>query len=434
MDNNTPEPSPEISDEAESVVKSPEITIDEPISEDTEEPIENDPEEADSDAEPEEQYEPEEPRLPPEEAIFSINESYPEISEMLDAIASEYNCIAVSLVVYDGEERDYYAYQYGYGNIRTQRPINIDTKFRVASLAKFVVALCAMSLVEEGVLDLDADISGYIGYDVRNPLFPDIPITPRMLMQHISSIYDSSTYLSARNRNSTATVKRLLESGDCFEEWQPGEQQKYSNFGYSILGLICEIVSGRRFDTLAREILFEPLEIDAAFLPRRLIEKENIAAIYNADHTQRRSVQSLLDSGVADEQGSDQNQVPGNLMISIIDYTKILTLVGNGGILDDVRILSEETIKEIHDANFEAEWYRQGISTRYQDDVDMPFISSYWHTGSAYGVFAQYIYFMGNGENRGVTVVTTGARTGRLENGMVEVCTDLSTLAWQILE
>jgi len=332
-------------------------------------------------------------------------------------------------VVYNGESRDYYTYQYGYTDISDQRPVDADTKFRVASLSKLIVVICAMTLVEEGKLDLDADISDYLGYDVRNPEFPDAPITPRMLMQHTSSIYDSNAYSSAGNRNLVDTTERLLSAGTCFRQRQPGSSFKYSNFGYSVLGLICEILSGKRFDTLTRDVLFDPLDIDAAYLPANLREKTNIAGIYNRSHVLRRSVQAQLDSGDQSVQGSDHNQTPGNLMISVIDYTKVLTMLGNGGTIDGIQILSSDSVQAIHNADTNGKAYKQGLATRLQNDPDMPEAGSYWHTGSAWGTFAQYNYYISDDANRGVVVVTTGANTKRLENGMVEVCTELSVSA-----
>ena len=376
--------------------------------------------------------EPPELSTPAVEKIFNINESYTEMKERLDDAAAQYNCVAVSLVVYDGITRDYYTYQYGFKALNTRSPVDEDTKFRVASLAKLVAVICAMSLVEAGLLDLDVDISEYLGFSVRNPNFPDTIITSRMLIQHTSSIYDSGQYTNANDRNLPSTTKRLLDTGVCYEYWEPGTKFVYSNFGYSVLGLVCEYVSEKRFNTLSKEIIFEPLGIDAAFLPSSLIDKTNIAAIYDSTHTQRRTVNAQLDSGDSRDAGSDHNHIPGNLMISILDYTKILTMLVNGGTLDDIRIVSEDSVNEIHSTNVETEWYLQGFSTRYQNNEELPLESSFWHTGSAWGVFAQFNYFMGEGMNRGVVVITTGADTGRLENGMVEVCTDLSVLALQI--
>lgn len=73
-------------------------------------------------------------------------------------------------------------------------PVNDQTRFRVASISKLVVALGAMRLVEQGKLDLEADVGEYLGFALRNPAFPRVPIRVRHLLSHTSSLRDGSCY------------------------------------------------------------------------------------------------------------------------------------------------------------------------------------------------------------------------------------------------
>ena len=75
------------------------------------------------------------------------------------------------------------------------RPVTIDDPARVASISKLVVAIAVMRLVEQGKLDLDRDISDYLGWKVRNPAFPDAPITLRALLSHQSGLRDAVDYI-----------------------------------------------------------------------------------------------------------------------------------------------------------------------------------------------------------------------------------------------
>ena len=65
-----------------------------------------------------------------------------------------------------------------------------DTMYRIASISKLITTLGVMRLVEEGKLALDADVSTYLGWSLRNPHFPEAPITLRMLLTHRASIAD----------------------------------------------------------------------------------------------------------------------------------------------------------------------------------------------------------------------------------------------------
>ena len=76
---------------------------------------------------------------------------------------------------------------------------NYKTIFRIASISKLFTTIAIFQLVEKGLVDLDTDISDYLGFEVRNPNFPNIPITIKMLLSHTSSLRekggnDTSTY------------------------------------------------------------------------------------------------------------------------------------------------------------------------------------------------------------------------------------------------
>src|SRR5688572_25604857 len=68
------------------------------------------------------------------------------------------------------------AWVQGLADPTTGRPVTIDDPVRIASISKLVVGIGVMRLVESGKLDLDRDISAYLGWDLRNPTFPDRPI------------------------------------------------------------------------------------------------------------------------------------------------------------------------------------------------------------------------------------------------------------------
>ena len=76
-----------------------------------------------------------------------------------------------------------------------ERAVTIDDPARVASISKLVVAIGVMRLSEQGKLDLDRDVNEYLCWRVRNPAFPDAPITLRALLSHQSGLRDSVDYI-----------------------------------------------------------------------------------------------------------------------------------------------------------------------------------------------------------------------------------------------
>ncbi|MCS6825916.1 MAG: beta-lactamase family protein, partial [Caldilinea sp.] len=104
----------------------------------------------------------------------------------------------LAVVIY-AQGRILYEGYFGYRWIDPQHlerslPVTAQTKFRVASISKLVTALATMQLVERGRLNLDADVSNALGWTLRNPYWPDLPITPRMLLTHTSSLRDGEVY------------------------------------------------------------------------------------------------------------------------------------------------------------------------------------------------------------------------------------------------
>ncbi|MCL2627555.1 MAG: serine hydrolase [Oscillospiraceae bacterium] len=361
---------------------------------------------------------------------LSISSEYSAINAALDAIAKDYKCAAVSLVVYDGAKKEYYTYEYGNANIEARQRVTSQTKFRIASLSKLVTAICALTLVDDGFIDLDTDISNYFGYEVKNPHFPDTPVTTRMLMQHTSSIFDSGAFLVSRDNNSTESVRYLIERGSSFRRNKPGSLFEYSNFGYAVLGALCERVSGKSLDTFAKEVLFDPLGIDAAFVPKNLNNTDNIAVMYDDRHNVTQSIIAQLAVTQTDTPGHDLHLAHANLTISALDYAKILSMIGNNGELDGVRILPSNLVNEMHKTNVKGFSYDQGLATRYSVGDFLPREGFYWHTGSSFGLFSQYDYKIS--PNRGVVVVTTGASITRLSSGKIDVCNDLAKAAWKV--
>lgn len=75
-------------------------------------------------------------------------------------------------------------FNYGWSDIQRKIPLSTETKFRIASISKHVTTIGLMRLFEQGKFKLDDDVSTALGFQVRNPNFPDVIITYRMLLSH----------------------------------------------------------------------------------------------------------------------------------------------------------------------------------------------------------------------------------------------------------
>ena len=116
-------------------------------------------------------------------------------------------------------------------NPANSKPANAVTMYRLASISKLVTTLGVMKLVEDGKLTLDADVSDYLGYRLRNPNFPSEPISLRMLLSHTSSLTDEAGYYweAKRNVNLKEVLSpegRLFDNGSAWAKKTRAEQSR----------------------------------------------------------------------------------------------------------------------------------------------------------------------------------------------------------------
>ena len=168
--------------------------------------------------------------------------------EAIKAVMEEFQAVGISAaVVKDGEM--VYNKAFGLKNVETQEPLTVNDFMRIASISKSFTATSIMQLVDKGVVSLDADVSDLIGFRIRNPHHPEIPITLKMVLSHTASIRDKEDYFTLDHLNPAIY-------GDCVEsffEYKPGEGYTYSNMGLNLAGAILEKLSGTRFDDYVRE-------------------------------------------------------------------------------------------------------------------------------------------------------------------------------------
>ena len=271
-----------------------------------------------------------------------------ELDEMFGKIFKNYKVTGGELVVaLDGE----IVYQRNYGYAYTlydKERVDDETYFKIASVTKMVTGIHVMQLVEQGKLDLDTDISEYLGYPVVNFYYPKVPITLRTLMSHTSSLSTKGGYSKESNTLGQLIAKSSKKKSN-FKKRAPGSAYEYSNFGAGIMGSLIECVTGKNVNDSIRETLFEPLGIDASYAPTMLEKPEKISSIHNSKGQPKLSRSKMLKNVWDDSVNPEKHYriTVGDLWIRGRDLCRLGMLLCNGGELDGVRILSEETVAEM---------------------------------------------------------------------------------------
>jgi CubicO group peptidase (beta-lactamase class C family) len=248
----------------------------------------------------------------------------------------------------------------GIADPQSGRRVTIDDPVRVASVSKMVTAIGVMKLVDDGRLDLNSDVSRWLGWPLRNPSFPDRPITLTMLLSHTASVREHDDDYVIPLGGSLKQVMTDPKNWD--PQHGPGDNYfAYINLNYPIVGSIIEKVTGERFDIWMRRNVLEPMKLDACFNWPTCTDAAVTQAV-ELDTPEGKAVKDDLHGArpacpvfVKEGAPCDLNRwklgengslfaPQGGLRISARGLARVGRMLLNGGTLDGVRILSPQAV------------------------------------------------------------------------------------------
>lgn len=148
----------------------------------------------------------------------------------------------------------------GYSDLKTKTPLQKETLFYIASLAKPITAIGIVLLEQENRLSFNDRASRYI---------KDLPaglkeVTIHQLLTHTSGVRDYENSLSGKNGLTNEEVMQWLKRQVL--QFKPGSHYQYSNSGYIILALIIEQITGKSMKTFLSEKIWKPLKAEHSFV------------------------------------------------------------------------------------------------------------------------------------------------------------------------
>ncbi len=292
---------------------------------------------------------------------------------------------------------------YGYLDPDISKESNEDSIYLVMSISKPVAATALMQLWEKNLFDLDEDVNNYLPFNLRNPNYPDIPITFRMLLAHQSSLsYDEKTgsyslqclsktlFLGDPNLSSYPhpwLENYLCPGGDIYnpEVWvdeEPGSNYNYANVGYALIGYLVELISGEEFNEYCKKNIFEPLGMKNSSYFYKDLNNSNICIPYTQkglfSNLQRQALYSYLWAPCTD------------LKTTINDLSCFIIAHMHGGIYKGNRILNESTVEMMHTVQYPentGEKYGLGFMIK----KDRKGVKYYGHDGGGPGVYTRML-------------------------------------------
>lgn len=344
-----------------------------------------------------------------------IGSSYaqsPTFEEDLQQIIQKHEAVGLAIVVVKNG-KPVFEKAYGYKDLEKKTALSTQDLFRIASISKSFSSTAIMQLVEQGKISLDDDFSDLVGFNVRNPKFPNTKITLEMVLSHRSSLNDSNGYFTFDVLDSTKNPNWAKS----YNNYEPGTGYEYCNLNFNMVGAVLERISNIRFDNYIEQQVLAPLQLQAGYCVDSL-DQSRFAKLY------------VKTTGVFKEQPSAYNprseeirnytmgvstpvfSPTGGLKISAKDLSTYMMMHMNYGKLGKVRILKAKSSKRMQKGLSAKEHY--GLALLETDDL-ITGEHLIGHTGSAYGLYSNM--FFEPKKKFGFIVITNGCVPNLVDDG-----------------
>jgi CubicO group peptidase (beta-lactamase class C family) len=267
------------------------------------------------------------------------------LDDLLEKEMEEYHIAGAAVaVVKDGQL--FFAKGYGYADLENKIPVDPEqTAFRIGSTTKLVTWTAVMQLVEQGKLDLNADINTYLDFHIPDT-YPQ-PISLKHLMTHTAGFEDLYLdFVSLEEGKDTLPPGAFLASHIPGRVRPPGEVAAYSNYGAALGGYIVARVSGQSYDQYVQEHILDPLGMTHS----------SAIATLHPDVMAQVSVGYMYKDGAfeiyPEFYGPSDLAPMGFMAASATDMARFMITHLQGGFYGDasteMRILKEATVDQIH--------------------------------------------------------------------------------------
>lgn len=283
------------------------------------------------------------------------------------------------------------------------------TLFRIASISKTFVWTAVMILVDEGKIDLDADVDTYLK-TIKVGQRGMAPVTLRDLMAHRPGFED--TFGDFFQSKSGRTIEEALIRTRPARVAPPGERTSYSNWGTGLAAQIVADVSGQPFDAFVAERLLRPIGMTSTIQhdPKPVAEK----ALNDPALEARLAAPHKLDAGapaVMIHDALDPLHAAGAIALDANDAGRWLQFLLNDGVAADKRILTPEAFARMRTRAFRDRPFAPDMAHGFME-TEIGGAVTFGHGGTLSGFISDMTIAPSLGV--GVFVAVNGAESPRL--------------------
>ena len=279
---------------------------------------------------------------------FDLQKTKAVLTSLIDKTLKDTGTPSISIALVRGDEIVWKA-AFGYANVRAKMPATPDTIYNAASTFKAVTATALMQLADEGKFKLDDAVNRYLGdFPVRDRIQSDKAVTFTDVLSHWSGLTTwpgrgESTMKSIWSRELPKTLEQVVP--DLYSIRPPETKFEYNNYGYAVAGLLLERISGEPFERYVCEHVLKPLGVTTphpVYPSPEMVEIMALPYDVGADGQPRPAPQVL----------TAEYPAGGTAYLTAEDMARFLGAHVNGGVFQDHRILSAQSVREMQTPRF----------------------------------------------------------------------------------
>lgn len=272
---------------------------------------------------------------------FDLEKTKKTLKGVIEQTLADHGIPSMSIALVRGDSIVWKA-AFGYANMHTRTPATTETLYSTGSSFKSVTATAVMQLAEQGKLRLDDPINRYLGESAVKDQ-PDKPVTFTHILSHWSGLKNGAETQPIWGRKLPKTLDELTSA--LVSVRPPETKWEYNNFAYGTAGLLVQKISGVEYEKYMVEHVLKPLGVTTphpVYPSPEMVER--MALPYKAGGS--------LGKPEPEVQVHFDVYPAGDIYLTAEDMARYLAAQINGGVFHGNRILSEESVREMHTERF----------------------------------------------------------------------------------
>ena len=272
---------------------------------------------------------------------FDLQKTKTVLTGLVEKTLAENGVPSMSIALVRGDSIVWKA-AFGYANMRTRTPATTETLYSTGSSFKSVTATAVMQLAEQGKIKLDDPINQYLG-ESKVQDQSEKPVTFTHILSHWSGLKAGAETQPIWGRKLPKTLEALTSALSSTRA--PETKWEYNNFAYGTAGLLVQKISGIEYEQYIVDNVLKPLGVTTphpVYPSPEMVER--MALPYNAGGS--------LGKPAPVAQVHFDVYPAGDIYLTAEDMARYLVAQLNGGVFQGHRILSEESVREMHTPRF----------------------------------------------------------------------------------